>query len=669
MSIELDDVSSGYNLSVINNNFQKIEDKMNAEVLWRKNSPVAGEAKMERDLDMDGYYILNANLAGVNIVDQRALRIPLSEPAIPPLPVASQRANKLLAFDADGLPIVTIPSSGSAADVLIQLAANDGLKNIGQCPSVAVLRTIEPSSDGQLIFLRSHTAGTNRGGGVFRALLSGAGYTDNNGTVIKTTAGAVWIRQYADIVNPLMFGAVGDGVTNDLTALNNAVASTVSEMDGLGLTYSISGGNITVDGSRFKLIHNFKIVEPAVNNTVMMRINSSNKRVSNVTFDGSVGLTSRGILVAAGLTDITIDYNSFLNLKKPGVGVSGDYTNSLFCQRITIANNYATNCGNDATNYDRNTVILDGAANCSIVNNVFLQCNWGVSFRQPYTYPTLTDPYAFYNKVNGNYIAGKGYTGNPYPENQGISAQSQRHLEISGNTVEGFFGNAIDNQRCDFSRINNNRIGGSSDGIFFGDLLFRGHEVVGNIITSCVRGIRVYGVPSFTNQSMTDLVVTGNTFTDCTNYGIYISNTEPTVSFNSFVVTGNIVESNGTKSVSTFEQSILIEGVTTSNVSNNVVRHARKEGIRFNNCIGINAIGNQVSFFDFSATAQAGIYIDVSSRGVMLRNSLVSSSSGTGAAVRETGTNNTVAGTRWNSVTTGINATGTGVVLSDNVAF
>lgn len=669
MSIELDDVSSGYNLSVINNNFQKIEDKMNAEVLWRKNSSIAGEAKMERDLDMDGYYILNANLAGINIVDQRALRIPLSEPTIPPLPVASQRANKLLAFDADGLPIVTIPSSGSAADVLIQLAANDGLKNIGQCPSVAVLRTIEPSSDGQLIFLRSHTAGTNLGGGVFRALLSGAGYTDNNGTVIKTTAGAVWIRQYADIVNPLMFGAVGDGVTNDLTALNNAVASTVSEMDGLGLTYSISGGNITVDGSRFKLIHNFKIVEPAVNNTVMMRINSSNKRVSNVTFDGSVGLTSRGIIVAAGLTDVIIDYNSFLNLKKPGVAVSGDYTNSLFCQRITIANNYATNCGNNATNYDRNTVILDGAANCSIVNNVFLQCNWGVSFRQPYTYPTLTEPYAFYNKVNGNYIAGKGYTGNPYPENQGISAQSQRHLEISGNTVEGFFGNAIDNQRCDFSRINNNRIGGSSDGIFFGDLLFRGHEVVGNIITSCVRGIRVYGVPTYTNQSMTDLVVTGNTFIDCTNYGIYISNTEPTVSFNSFVVTGNIVESNGTKAVATFEQSILIEGVTTSNVSNNVVRHARKEGIRFNNCIGINAIGNQVSFFDFSATAQAGIYIDVSSRGVMLRNSLVSSSSGAGAAVRETGTNNTVAGTRWNSVTTGINATGTGVVLSDNVAF
>lgn len=63
MSIELQTISSGYNLSTINDNFQKMEDALNNEILWRKGS-VAGEAKMSRDLDMDGNAILNI---GINV--------------------------------------------------------------------------------------------------------------------------------------------------------------------------------------------------------------------------------------------------------------------------------------------------------------------------------------------------------------------------------------------------------------------------------------------------------------------------------------------------------------------------------------------------------------------------------------------------------------------------
>lgn len=58
MAIELNDVTSGYNLSAINTNFQRIEDALNDSVVWRKGS-VAGEALMERDLDMNSHAILN----------------------------------------------------------------------------------------------------------------------------------------------------------------------------------------------------------------------------------------------------------------------------------------------------------------------------------------------------------------------------------------------------------------------------------------------------------------------------------------------------------------------------------------------------------------------------------------------------------------------------------
>lgn len=61
MAIVLNDVTSGYNLSTINSNFQKIEDYINDKVLTRANTGVAGEAMMERDLDMNGHLILNTS--------------------------------------------------------------------------------------------------------------------------------------------------------------------------------------------------------------------------------------------------------------------------------------------------------------------------------------------------------------------------------------------------------------------------------------------------------------------------------------------------------------------------------------------------------------------------------------------------------------------------------
>lgn len=58
----------------------------------------------------------------------RTLRVP--EP-IPQLPDAATRANKIPAFDSSGNPIVILPPSGSASDVLIELAKPTGAQKIG----------------------------------------------------------------------------------------------------------------------------------------------------------------------------------------------------------------------------------------------------------------------------------------------------------------------------------------------------------------------------------------------------------------------------------------------------------------------------------------------------------------------------------------------------------
>ncbi len=62
-------------------------------------------------------------------IDSKTLRV--KDNPIPALPSAEQRRNKILAFDDNGQPITVLAESGSASDVLIELAKPTGIKAIG----------------------------------------------------------------------------------------------------------------------------------------------------------------------------------------------------------------------------------------------------------------------------------------------------------------------------------------------------------------------------------------------------------------------------------------------------------------------------------------------------------------------------------------------------------
>lgn len=62
-------------------------------------------------------------------IDSKTLRV--KDKPINALPNTEQRANKILAFDSVGQPITVLPESGSASDVLIELAKPTGSKLIG----------------------------------------------------------------------------------------------------------------------------------------------------------------------------------------------------------------------------------------------------------------------------------------------------------------------------------------------------------------------------------------------------------------------------------------------------------------------------------------------------------------------------------------------------------
>lgn len=62
-------------------------------------------------------------------IDSKTLRV--KDTSINVLPNTEQRANKILAFDENGQPITVLPESGSASDVLIELASPSGAGLIG----------------------------------------------------------------------------------------------------------------------------------------------------------------------------------------------------------------------------------------------------------------------------------------------------------------------------------------------------------------------------------------------------------------------------------------------------------------------------------------------------------------------------------------------------------
>lgn len=552
-----------------------------------------------------------------------------------------------------------------------ELASQDGLKLIGQVSTLSALRNVEPTTNGQRIFVRQHSGSTGKGGGVFQAVISGGSYTDNNGTVAKTPGGAAWLRTNADITNPLMFGAVGDGVASgDLAAINAAIANS-SEVDLLGLTYTLYGAAVLMDQSGRCRAFNGILKDSTTGNNNMMYVSGTNKTVENITFIGTDGPTSRGIIVRGGSSDCTIRNNFFYDFKNYGVCVAYDYTNNLRCDRITVEENKFQLCGRSATSFSRSSILLDQAFSCTVANNTLLQCNWGISLSQPFTAPNPTEPFGFYNVIRGNRITGSGKTGNPYSESQGISAQSQKHLTVVNNIVEQFNGNGIDNQRCEFSVILGNTVRDCYDGFFIGDMAFIGHNISSNTTVNCERGIRCLnsGGGSFTGQSMRSSLISNNNFIDSTLVGIYLYRTDTTGTMDSIIVTGNEVNNTNSRANAANVCGIQATGLRYSQVNNNSVMNSRGYAIIIENCLGTQFHDNAVNGYDFVGLSRAAVYIDSACVGVSIRNLLSVGPTTAGPAVYINGTSNTAIGTRWRGPASGILNSGTSSQVSDNFVF
>ncbi|HBS5689430.1 TPA: hypothetical protein MAK49_003444 [Klebsiella pneumoniae] len=112
------------------------------------------------------------------------------------------------------------------ANLRQELSFSSGLKLIGQCASIAALRTITLESVGQQVFVKEHTSGMGQGGGIFycHSLTNPGSLVDDDGFQIVTASGQVLRRKDRNIMSAEMFGYIPDFDTTTQTGTDNAQA-------------------------------------------------------------------------------------------------------------------------------------------------------------------------------------------------------------------------------------------------------------------------------------------------------------------------------------------------------------------------------------------------------------------------------------------------------------
>lgn len=176
----------------------------------------------------------------------RTLRVP--ELSISPLPDIHGRKNKILAFNDQGNPLTVLPESGSAADVMIELGSVDGMKWVGKCPNIAILRSIEPSYDGQSITLRRAVSGGHEINCSLWYDADDLTTADDGYSIFVTAGGARWKADVSRGIDVRLAGLLADN-SNLGTVLNAVINGEVNKIKAAG---TIKGAitNIFIPASR-----------------------------------------------------------------------------------------------------------------------------------------------------------------------------------------------------------------------------------------------------------------------------------------------------------------------------------------------------------------------------------------------------------------------------------
>lgn len=327
----------------------------------------------------------------------RTLRVPESEVGM--LPDIVGRRKKILAFNDQGIPITVLPESGSAADVLIELASSDGAKLIGGLSflTVEMYSYLVEGND----WRKAIQAAIDR---AHQNYLAGSGPT-----------------------NILIGGEFTVTLNPDSTLIPGEVAAGRGALCMRSGVTLMGGGSITLDGSftgssSGAIITNW---EGAADNCT----------IQGITLNGSRGTAAGTGITCINIVDsdnVTVDNVKALDSTSGGIYLRRANNAVYGCSNSRIVNSYVHNVGYIGIQCERpngmtislNTVLSCGDNGIDIFGNVTDETGQGIAER------VVIDTNTVHDVTVGIFIESCG--------NVAISS-----CPISGFTNSGIFFNRI----------------------------------------------------------------------------------------------------------------------------------------------------------------------------------------------------------------------------------
>jgi hypothetical protein len=164
-----------------------------------------------------------------------SLRVAETDPQPARIPPVAQRANMLMAFDANGNPTTALPVADSSTELRQELAAVGGVGLVGgamrRIPSVNDLRSTAGWVDGEIAALMAFEAANAPLGGGLVVWDAQSTAADDGGAVfaVSGVTNGRWLRHRAHLLCPDDFGVVHeDSPTTDQTAKVQAFFNAMS---------------------------------------------------------------------------------------------------------------------------------------------------------------------------------------------------------------------------------------------------------------------------------------------------------------------------------------------------------------------------------------------------------------------------------------------------------
>ena len=457
--------------------------------------------------------------------------------------------------------------------------------------NVAALREITPTAQKKIRTAGVHAPGDGGGGDWYAVTGVAIGtYTDNVGTVVLPTGGdgsAAWLREFNKKMDVRWFGGITDGlgVRDDTSILNNALLTgyDLELNDGHKITDTL----ILQEGQK---LTGGKLIQYSEKTAIYSDKSKIEIEGVEIWMDAGVAVTGDG---ARGIYLLNSSHSKITKNLISGFGGAGVRVDGAY--NLTIENNTIIDCmgvsvGSVEPAHAYGSISVFGESNKSndveIINNYIYTKSTGISVAAGKR-----------QKITGNTIIANSA---PSSLSMGIYClETSNDLQISGNTVEGFFNEGIDVHNTgpgvagvkrisvtDNIVINNGYAGVSIVSV-------AGLEITNVVVTgnNIVADSGVNAKQAFSHgvivDSCIDAVLSGNSIslgedtTTSTSFGIYLKNSSIAS------VDGNVISG-------AFDKNIYSENNSNLTIKGNAIKvKAGASGISFatgeGNVFAVNA--------------------------------------------------------------------------------